>query len=305
MISCSYTQLAEFALLHTDPAQRAIYTNAAVALVEFHRCLSQKLVPDGRLNGGSLRFWESQYDILANSSNMMGSPHGWSAWRLYGLRSLYELTGDPKYLRDAMNGLGSCVQTIHPVTGELRWGFIVDPTVRAGIFTEFPSNPGKGRCVPAVVGEQYLPMISGWYRAPANTLVSGYGGGNSNGPGLAPGESWPANWSPNGIWGGDGGCCDNDVHEIFKCLEEIALTSAYLILGAGNSIEVWNGEGEWEGETLVITPAEAAVSRVHINRPPGDTRTIVVDFGGQKVTAPATATAWVEKPAGPAAGAAL
>lgn len=301
MISCSYTQLAEFALLQTDPAQRAIYTNAAVALVEFHRCLSQKLVPDGRLNGGSLRFWESQYDILANSPNMMGSPHGWSAWRLYGLRSLYELTGDPKYLRDAMNGLGSCVQTMHPVTGDLRWGFIVDPSVRAGIFTEFPSNPGKGRCVTTVIGEQYLPMISGWYRAPANTLVSGYWGGNSNGMGLGSGESWPANWWPSGTWGGDGGCCDNDVHEIFKCLEEIALTSAYLIPGPDDSAEVWNGTAQLVGDTLVVTPAEAVVTRVHINRPPGDTRRIAVNFGGELIDAPATGSAWVAKPAVPTA----
>jgi hypothetical protein len=144
-------------------------------------------------------------------------------------------------------------------------------------------------------------MISGWYRAPANTLVSGYGGGNSNGSGLAPGESWPANWSPSGIWGGDGGCCDNDVHEIFKCLEEIALTSAYLIPGPGNTAEIWNGTVQWNGGTLVFTPAEATVSRVHINRPPGDTTSIVVNFGGELVNAPATGTAWVAKPAVPTA----
>ena len=25
-----------------------------------------------------------------------------------------------------------------------------------------------------------------------------------------------------------GGCCDNDVHEIFKCVEEVILTRAYV-----------------------------------------------------------------------------
>ncbi|MGL5018641.1 MAG: hypothetical protein ACRDBP_10925 [Luteolibacter sp.] len=269
MIACSYAQLAQFALLQTDPTQRAKYTNAAVALASWHRCLSQKLIPDGRMNGGSLRFWEAQYDVLAQAANMMNSPHGWSAWRLYGLRSLYELTGDPAYLRDAMNGLGSCVQTINPTTGDLRWSFIVDPSLSVGVFSESPSSPGVGQYVQTTIGEDYLPMISGWYRAPANTWVGGH-------------------------WGGNGGCTDNDVHEIFKCVEEIALTSSYLILGPNHSTEVWNGTLETIDGTLVITPAESVVSRVHVNRQPGDTRAVAVRFGQQLVYAPANGSAWVE-----------
>jgi hypothetical protein len=225
---------------------------------------------------------------------MMNSPHGWSAWRLYGLRSLYELTGDPAYLRDAMNGLGSCAQTIHPVTGELRWSFIMDPSVSVGVFTPFSDNPNKGRCVPATVGEQYLPMISGWYRAPANTKVTGYWGGKSNGTGLGSGETWPSTWTTSGVQGGDGGSCDNDVHEIFKCLEEIALTSSYLIVGSDGSVETWNGTSQLIGDTLVVTPAESVVNRVHVNRPAGDSRKVAVRFGGQLAYAPWQGSAWVE-----------
>ncbi len=298
MISCSYTQLAEFALLQTVPAERERYANAAIALAQGHQCLSQKLIPDGLMNGGSLRFWEAQYDVLTRAANMMNSPHGWSAWRLYGLCSLYELTGDPAYLRDAMSGLGSCLQTIDPVSGELRWSFIVDPSVAAGVFTEFSSSPGKGRCVPTTVGEQYLPMISGWYRAPANTKVTGYWGGKSNGTGLSAGETWPPNWITSGVQGGDGGCCDNDVHEIFKCLEEIALTSTYLVLGAEGSVETWNGSAEMVGNTLVLTPAEAVVNRVHVNRRGGAAHRLAVRFGDQLIDPPSEASAWVEKPSG-------
>ncbi|MEI6788962.1 MAG: hypothetical protein WCL49_10850 [bacterium] len=239
MIGCSAAQLALFALLQDDPAQRAKYRDAALHFSTGHRCLSQILIPDSRMNGGSLRFWEAQYDILT-SPNMMNSPHGWSAWRIYALWYLYQLTGQVDYLRQVQNALGSCVQLIDGQTGELRWGFITDPFLEIQHFEEFPDKPGKGRCVRRVIGETYLPMISGWYQAPEGTWVTGY-------------------------WGGDGGCCDNDVHEIFKCLEEVALTSAYIVEDPSGGVETWNCSVVRRGEAIEVTPAEPVVCRLHYN----------------------------------------
>ena len=244
MIACEYTQLAMFALLQTDPSLRDKYTEAAKRLASGHRCLSQILVPDARMNGASLRYWESQYDILT-SPDMMDSPHGWSAWRLYGLWYLYQLTGEKEYLRQAMNGLATCAQLIDCQKGDLRWGFIADPCVHARVFEQDPANPGKGVWNNHVIGEQYMPMISGWYRAKPNTWVTGYFNMDHK---------------------MEGGCCDNDVHEIFKCLGEIALTSAYVVEDAGGVLETWNctAQRSFSG-AITVTPAEAVVSRIHFN----------------------------------------
>lgn len=246
MISCSYTQLAMFALLQDDPAARQKYLDAALYLANGHRCLSQIIVPDSRMNGGSLRFWESQYDILAKSS-MLSSPHGWSAWRIYGLWYLYLLTGQEDYLRQVMNALGSCVQVIDADSGELRWGFVPDPYVEADVFAQVPDRPGVGRWERRVVGEQYMPMISGWFHAKPNTLVTGY-------------------WGTTDEDHQDGGCCDNDVHEIFKCLGEVALTSAYVLERGDGTFVTWNCTANTgvDGRVTII-PAEDVVSRIHLN----------------------------------------
>ncbi|MFA4944575.1 MAG: hypothetical protein WC789_07730 [Lentisphaeria bacterium] len=239
MIACSYTQLALFALGQADPAERRKYLDAALRLAGGHRCLSQILVPDGRMNGGSLRFWEAQYDVLTKP-NMLNSPHGWSAWRIYGLWYLYLLTGREEYLRQAMDGLGSCAQLIDAASGELRWAFIPDPRIEAKVWREQPRQPGRGQHVPQTIGEQYLPMISGWYKAPPHTWVHGYEGEG-------------------------GGCCDNDVHEIFKCLAEVALTAAYVVERENGEIVAWNCTVRGQGGALNIQPSEAVVSRIHLN----------------------------------------
>lgn len=239
MIACSYTQLALGALRASDPARRQRYQEASLALKDGHRCLAQIVVPDGRMNGGSLRYWESQYDVLM-TPNLMSSPHGWSAWRIYGLWYLYLLTGEEELLRQTQNALGSCVQLLEPQTGELRWGFMSDPYVAATVLEPDPERPGRGRLVSRTLGECYVPMISGWYQAPPSTWVTGY-------------------------WGADGGSCDNDVHEIFKCLEEVALTSAYLVERADGELMTWNCTVERRPEGLVVVPAERVVNRIHLN----------------------------------------
>jgi len=159
MISCSFSQLAMFACIQSDAELRNKYKLAALELASKHRCLSQIIIPDCRMNGGSLRFWESQYDILT-TPNMMNSVHGWSAWRIYGLWYIYLLTGDENWLQQTQNAIGSCVQVIDNQTGKLRWGFVPDPYIKANVWIENPQEPGKGHRASKIIGEQYMEMIS-------------------------------------------------------------------------------------------------------------------------------------------------
>jgi hypothetical protein len=149
-------------------------------------------------------------------------------------------------------------------------------------------------------------MISDWYKAPPHTLVTGYWGGDPQAGGLGPGESWPDTWvnsafgdqppfpPPEGRWprGGDGGCCDNDVHEIFKCLEEVALTNAFVVENGDGSIESWNGAAERVGGALRVVPSEGVVSRVHCNtRSPLE---VTVEFRDGAVTRVVSGLAWID-----------
>jgi len=267
MISCTCLQLGMFALLQDDPALRAKCRDAALDVALKHRCLSQILIPDCRMNGATLRFWESQYDVKM-TPNMMNSPHGWSAWRIYGIWYLYLLTGQEEWLRQTMNALGSCVQLIDTDTGRLRWAFVPDPYIEARVFRQDPARPGKGVYAHAIIGEQYVDMISDWYQAPPNTWVTGYWGDN------------------------DGGCCDNDVHEIFKCLEEVALTSAYVVERPGGELAAWNCTVESKEGALSVSPAESIVEKVHLNlqKP----RRVTVRFGRGAVSAECKGIQWME-----------
>lgn len=238
MISCSYTQLAAWARHYAKPENRQKYVDAAEALAKKHRCLSQIVQPDSRMNNASLRFWESQYDVLY-CPNFMNSPHGWSAWRLYGLFDLYRLTGKVDYLMQAMNGIGTCANLIDPTTGVLHWAFMTDAKITTDVFEEDPNNPDKGKRTVQTLGESYRPMISQWWRAPYGVPVFGYGP--------------------------QGGCCDNDVHEIFKCLAEHALLTTWVVIDEQGNAQAWNGSVERKGDTYVVTPSEEYVNEVHVN----------------------------------------
>ena len=241
MISCSAAQLGFFALQQDDPAERRRYGDAALYMLNRHRCLQQRLIPDCRMNGCTLRFWEAQYDILL-LPNMMNSPHGWTSWKTYATWYAYLLTGEEPYLEDTLNTLGACLQSIDADTGRLRWAFVPDPYVQAEqfgwrthysldltgerVFVQDPTRPRTLGSVHRVVGEQYLDMISDIY----------------------PG------------WG-----CDNDVHEHFKCLEETALTYAYVLEREDGSLRAWNARCERTAEGLMVTPAETCVRALHVN----------------------------------------
>jgi hypothetical protein len=240
MIACSYSQIALFALLQPEgSAEREKYIRAAEFMYRGHRCLSQHLIPDSRIHGASIRFWESQYDILTYP-NFINSPHGWSAWRIYGLKYLYEATGKEEYLMDMMSALGSCAQLLNPATDNLNWAFVCDPYVKVKMYVEDELHQGKGIFKDTIVGKQYLPMISDWYRAPKDTWVSGY-------------------------WGYDGGNCDNDVHEIFKCMGEVALTSAYFHLRPDNTCITWNCSVEKQADKWKVIPSESCVNKLYTN----------------------------------------
>lgn len=215
MISCSALQIAMFALL-LDESERKEYVRVAEYMIKKHECLEQKMIPDCRMRNGSLRYWEAQYDVQTKP-NMMNSPHGWTAWTLYAKYYLYLLTGKQEYLTDLMDGMGACVQLISP-EGELRWAFICDPCIEASVFVKDKKlkNGYSGKFVKETIGEQYLPMISGWFRHEEQKLTGGY----LECPLYLKDETRHVDLQ--------GGCCDNDVHEIFKCLEETVLKKAFI-----------------------------------------------------------------------------
>ena len=214
MISCSALQIAFFAMVLPEE-KRGHYTEAAEKMIAKHACLEQNLIPDCRMRGCSLRYWEAQYDVLIRK-NMMNSPHGWTAWTLYAKYYLYLLTGKSAYLTGLMDGIGACLQLISQ-EGVLRWGFICDPCVEAEVFRRGSEvgDLSAGVYEKQIIGESYLPMISGWFRQGVQKLTGGF-------------PSCPL-YRKDRTERVDiqGGCCDNDVHEIFKCMEETVFRKAF------------------------------------------------------------------------------
>ena len=129
MISCTALQIALLAIHCDDDAVKARCQAVSEHMLGLHRSLEQLCVPDSRMFGCTLRFWESQYDVLI-PHGMMSSPHGWTSWKTYATYHLYLLTGKEHLLRETMDTLGACVQVVYPETEELRWAFAVDSVCR-------------------------------------------------------------------------------------------------------------------------------------------------------------------------------
>lgn len=251
MIICSALQIAMYALT-LKAEQREKYVKAAKYMDKIHACLEQKLVPDCRMNGGSLRFWEAQYDILC-FKNFVGSPHGWSAWTAYAKYYLYLLTGEESYLRELFCTLGSCVQLMS-LDGKLRWAFANDPYVEAKklvmdqeqpikdgyVSVDLKSQAYRGKFEKVVFGETYLDMISGWYRTGKEKVTGGY----LSCPLILP--------TGNVYVDNQGGACDNDVHEIFKCLEETVLKKAFVLERENGEICGYNCDAQKANGEIVI-----------------------------------------------------
>lgn len=249
MLSCSTLQLAMFALVQEDETDKKKYTQVAEYMIKKHRCLEQMIIPDCRMNGGTIRFWEAQYDVLLDK-NMINSPHGWTSWKTYATWYLYQLTGHIDYLYQTMDTLGACMQLIDGETGKLRWAFIVDPHVPVHAWEG--EDTGKYHRRDKVISEQYVDMISGWYKRPKGKVSMHQ---EANVVGEAGDITLPE----------DGWCCDNDVHEHFKCLEEVALTSAYIFEDEQGHIHSFNCAVQRNHQQLIIKPYEPIVTAVHIN----------------------------------------
>lgn len=227
MVSCSALQIAQFALT-LSPSERTPYVCAAEKMLALHACLEQRHSPDCRTNGCSLRFWESQYDVLI-LGNTFNSPHGWTAWTVYAQYYLYMLTGKKQYLLSLINTISACAQLLS-LDGNLRWGFFPQPyvklprmcpdyssTVEDGYkYTTYSKPAYRGKIVDCEFSEEYVDMISDWYRVGQQRVPGGY--------------LYCTLYLPDGMRCVDnqGGCCDNDVHEIFKCLEETVFRKAFL-----------------------------------------------------------------------------
>lgn len=237
MISCSALQVGMFALLQEDPASRQHYAQAMMDILESHDCLTQLKVNDGRRRGGTMRFWEAQYDVLM-LPNMFNSPHGWSAWRAYASYYAYLLTLDERYLKETFNAAGAFAGLIEQETGKLRWAFVVDPYLRVrqiaapvegltfdDVTTGNP-HPDFYGSREFTIGEQYVDMISSWQ--PVNSQ-------------------------------------DNDVHEVFKFIEEAVLTNAFIVEREDGTVVGYNCSVEKRGRRLIVLPAEKQIVNLHMN----------------------------------------
>ncbi len=255
MISCSALQIAYFALL-LPQAERQPYIAAAEHMIRLHRCLEQTLIPDCRMRGGSLRYWEAQFDINCKA-NLFSSPHGWTAWTAYAKYYLFCLTGKYEYLKEFADTLDACLQLVSD-EGELRWAFCCDPLVTApsmfpdetkpvrdGMrFVSLPNGAFRERYETVTFGECYLPMVSGWFRQGEQIPTGGY----SYCPLIYP--------HGNQMVDNQGGCCDNDVHEIFKCLEETALHKGFVAERSDGSYLCYGCEAEKKDGVLYLTSRE-------------------------------------------------
>ena len=237
MIACSALQIGLFALLQTDPQRKQHYTQAMLRILDSHDCLTQLKVNDARRRGGTMRFWEAQYDVLM-LPNMFNSPHGWSAWRAYASYYAYLLTGQEKYLVETFNAAGAFAALLENGTGKLRWAFVVDPYLQVrqiaapveGLtfddLTTGNPHPEYHGARSFVIGEQYVDMISSWQ--PVNSQ-------------------------------------DNDVHEVFKFIEEAVLSNAFIVEREDGSIAGYNCRVSRHGRRLVVEPYERQIVNLHTN----------------------------------------
>ena len=269
----AWSLLALHALTADDRSQRDRFLAGSLEVQGRHESLTQALVPDGRMRGGTLRWWEAQYDVLTKGPNMMNSPHGWTMRSQFGALYLYLLTGQERYLDLGFNAMGACAQAIDLKTGTLRWSFVPDASVKAGLFVPDPDKPGKGKHVSTVIGEQWLPMISDWWRVPPGQVAGG------NKPG----------WS-----------CDNDVHEHFRIMAEEFVPNAFVLERADGSFGTWNCQVMRKDGLIVARPAEAAVARVHFNL--RHSSEVAVEFAAETVREKAgPGMIWVQAKAQPKA----
>lgn len=237
MISCSALQIGMLGLMQSDATARRHYADAMLKVLNSHDCLAQLRVPDARRRGGTMRYWEAQYDVQM-LPNMFNSPHGWSGWRAYATYYAYLLTGNERWLRESYNAASAFSCMADYKTGDLRWAFVVDPYLRVTQacspdthVTEDSLSFGNPHPMlyqtrKFTIGEQYVPMISDWQTV--NTQ-------------------------------------DNDVHELFKFIGEAMLTNAFVVEREDGSLHGYNCLVEKHGDKWVVKPLEKQMANLHCN----------------------------------------
>ena len=260
MISCSALQIGMLALMQEDEKERKRYTDAMLQILNSHDCLTQLRVPDARRRGGTMRYWEAQYDVQM-LPNMFNSPHGWSGWRAYATYYAYLLTGRERWLKETYNAMGAFSHLIDYRTGDLRWAFVVDPYLKvkqacsadthvtADSLSFGNPHPELYDTREFVIGEQYVNMISDWQTV--NTQ-------------------------------------DNDVHELFKCIGEAMLTNAFVIERDNGEIAGYNCQVTRQGNKLTVKASEKQITRLHCNLK----KPYTVSFDGQTRNLNANYTGW-------------
>lgn len=246
MISCSALQLGFMALHLPKGELREQYIKAAEYMLNKHQCLEALQVPDCRIIGGTFRFWEAYHDLRI-TPNMMNTPHGWSSWKTYATYYAYLLTGKEKWLRQTMDAVGSAMQMIDLQTGKLLWGFVPNPYIQArSLIKEDSKKVGAGIYESRLIGEQYLEMKRYWRKDQAG---------------------------------------DNDVHEHFKMMAEVALRNAFVLEREDGSLLAYNCSVSRDNGKLIVTPYEPVIKSVHLNLSKSQMINIHFDMDTQEIEA--------------------
>lgn len=237
MVSCSALQIGMLALMQNDAAARKHYTDAMLKILDSHDCLAQLRVADARRRGGTMRYWEAQYDVQM-LPNMFNSPHGWSGWRAYATYYAYLLTGNERWLRESYNAASAFSCMADYKTGNLRWAFVVDPYLKvtqacsadthvtADSLSFGNPHPMLYQTRRFTIGEQYVNMVSDWQTV--NTQ-------------------------------------DNDVHELFKFIGESVLTNAFVVERGDGRLYGYNCRVRKQGDKWVVEPLEKQMTNLHCN----------------------------------------
>ncbi len=237
MISCSALQIGMLGLMQADETARKHYRDAMLKILNSHDCLAQLRVPDARRRGGTMRYWEAQYDVEM-LPNMFNSPHGWSGWRAYATYYAYLLTGNERWLRESYNAASAFSCMADYKTGDLRWAFVVDPYLKvtqacsadthvtADSLSFGNPHPMLYQTRQFTIGEQYVPMISDWQTV------------NSQ---------------------------DNDVHELFKFIGESMLTNAFVVEREDGLLYGYNCTVKKQADKWVVEPTEKQMTNLHCN----------------------------------------
>lgn len=261
MISCSALQIGMLGLMQVDENLRKHYTQAMLQILNSHDCLTQLKVPDARRRGGTMRYWEAQYDVQM-LPNMFNSPHGWSGWRAYATYYAYLLTGDERWLLETYNAMGAFSHLIDYQTGRLRWAFVVDPFLKVKQACSADTHvtqdslsfgnphPELYKTRNFIIGEQYVNMISDWQTV--NTQ-------------------------------------DNDVHEVFKCLGETMLTNAFIVERKDGTLVGYNCEVYKNNNQLHVKASESQIINLHCNLKNG----CQIRFNGQTKVVDSNYLGWL------------